>query len=211
MISEQHENPGNICASGSVLYKAGRLFRATALRNLGTFLNRFSRMLLKKFVKHISIYQRNYILWFYNGKPCFLKWKPVFPLQFLSQAHCNVSIVDLCRHLSLLVKWTVYCLSGLTDSVITNIVFAAVEKCQVPYLCLNLLNASLRTRYLHFVVKQNYFGFKNIIFFRHDCNFHYFVFTFLTHFWICQLPFHHWKWNKTEDGVYILCTQGEFR
>ena len=50
-----------------------------------------------------------------------------------------------------------HCLSGLTDSVITNIVSAAMEKCQVPYLCLDLLSVLLRRRYLHLVVKQNYF------------------------------------------------------
>lgn len=159
MISEQHENPGNIRARGSVLYKAGRLFRATAFKKNSTLLRRFSRMLFKKFVKpqHISIYQRNNVLWFYNLKPCFLQRKPAFSLQFLSQSHCHVSIVDLCWDLSFLVKWTMHYLSGLTDSVITNVVSAAMEKCQVPYLCLNLLSALLRRRYLHLVVKQKYF------------------------------------------------------
>lgn len=31
-------------------------------------------------------------------------------------------------------------LSGLADSVITDIVSAAMDECQVPYLCLNLLS-----------------------------------------------------------------------
>lgn len=138
---------------------------------------------------------------FYNLNPYFLQWKPVFSLQFflpqsLSCQHCRFG-----WDLSLLVKWTVHCFSGLSDSVITNIVSAAMEKCQVPYLCLNLLSVLLKRRYLHLVVKLNYFWLQEFNSFSTWLQFPLFCLHFSNPFLNLSASFsplkmeQNWRWN----------------
>lgn len=89
-------------------------------------------------------------------------------------------------------------------SVITDAVSAAVESCQVPYLCLDLLSVFLRRRYLH-SVKQSYFWLKEYNSCQIRLQFSFFS-SSLAHSWM-SASLSPYKMEETKDGAYILYIQ----
>ena len=95
-------------------------------------------------------------------------------------------------------------------SVITDAVSAAVERCQVLYLCSDLLSVFLRRTYLH-LVKQNYFWLKEYNSFQIRLQFSFFHLHSSSSFLDLSASLSPQKMKETKDGAYIMYIQREFK